>query len=315
MKEQIINQLKALFQKYDDRYMVHSEAAPILENASRDQTFLYDVIRLNLSDPAFLQKKRHYPTLSMPVVESPEFSLVVNIFPSLPSKDTDISFQSIHHHGSLLLTTVGAFGPGYGSIVFKKNYSIDPATGITKMEIEKEYQNILSKAEFIDARQPHIVFYPTDFSATYAFWCNKKITAKESLKKFPLINKLKKPAAKIISKMGLGNLIGINKVEYFDFYIDSNNVIALKERLAYEKEGDNENFLQNIFSFIQQTGFKDEKFLRELMMKENTPEAALKWIEKLLTGENISPVFYDGHLNIPKVNLSKKELSKAIGNA
>lgn len=309
MIAKVINQLEDLFKNYNcNRYLIHEKAVSILEEASKNNEFLFDAIRQNLADPMFLQRNRHYPTLSLPIVESAEFSLVINIFPPLPSRRTDISFQSIHHHGSLLLSTVGVFGPGYSSIVFKKGFVIDEITLITDMIIEKEYQNALSKVEFIDSYQPHIVFYPQNFSATIAFWCDDKPKLKESIKKLKWVNQIKKPARKIVSFLGLSNFFGINKVEFFDFFVEENNIKALKDRLSYDKVGDNENFVQNIFSFIQQTGFKDKIFLENLYSKSEVSDLTKHFIKKILNEEKIIDNFFNGHLDIEKVNIQKSRI-------
>jgi hypothetical protein len=306
--------IKKIFAETDDRYEVHARCKPILEKLTASPNFLFDVIRQNLNDTAFLAKKRHYSTLSMTISESPEFSFVVNIFPPLPNRQTDISFQSIHHHGSLLLSAVAAFGPGYESIVFKKGYSINFDTAETEMQIEKQYQNQIGKVEFIDAYQPHIVFYPTNFSATYALWCDKtKKNTKEALKKIALVNRIKKPLAKLINRAGLGKHMGLNKAEYFDFYVENGTVKALKDRLEYDRCGDNDNFLRNIFAFIQQTGFNDTAFLTDFLNRPDIDDTAKKYAGMLLAGQTITDAFYEGHLNIPYVNLELEDILCAIG--
>lgn len=313
MIQESLATIKKIFAETDDRYEVQARCKPILEKLSGSRDFLYSVIRQNLSDQAFLNKKRHYSTLSMTISESPEFSFVMNIFPPLPDRQTDISFQSIHHHGTLLLSTVSVFGPGYESILFKKGYSIDPVTRQTDMQIDKQYQNQPGKVEFVDARQPHIVFYPSDFSATYALWCDKTKSTKESLKKIGLINNIKKPLAKLIHRAGLGKHFGLNKAEYFDFYIENNTIKALKDRLAYDQAGDNENFLRNIFAFVQQTGFNDTAFLTGLLNRAGTQDTAQKYIRMLLNGQTVTDEFYEGHLNIPYVNLHRDDILRAVG--
>ena len=307
-----IKEIKRIFVENEDRYKAHEICNPILLKLSATPDFLFQVIKKNLSDPEFLKRKRHYSTLAMNIFESPEFSLVMNIFPPLPDRNTDISFQSIHHHGALILSTVSAFGPGYQSIVFKRRFKIDHSTEVASMEIEKDYQNQKGKVEFIDAHQPHVVFYPKEFSATYALWCNVKRTKKEMVKKIGVINSIKKPLAKVINKLGLGRVLGLNKVEYFDFYVENKAIMALKHREAYDLAGDNENFLQNIFSFIQKTAFNDVAFLNELLHNDKIPEAAKKWIEMLLRNDLIEDCFFEGHLNVPRVNLEKAQILQAL---
>ena len=314
MKHKLVDELIDIFKNNIDRYQAHEKSKPILEKMSNSTAFLYDIIRSNLLDPFFLIKSRHYSTLSMTIFENSDFSFVVNIFPPLPDRRTDVSFQSIHHHGSLLLSSVAAFGPGYNCILFKKGFTIDYTTCITKMEIDKDYQNQLHQVGFVDSDQPHIVFYPSDFSATFALWSDQKKTSKQVLKKIGFIRRFKKPLLKIAQAIGLDKKLGVNKIAFFDFYPVGKNIIAMKDRDAYNEEGSNDNFLQNIFCFIQKTGFHDIVFLNEVMSNDKTPESAIKFIQMIINGVTINDSFISGHLNVPKVNLIKNDIINAFTN-
>ena len=314
MKEnKYIKEIIFVFSKHNNnRYECHKLAAEILKRAAADTFFLFEVIRHNLSDPEFLKKKRHYSTLALPIITTPDFNMVINIFPPLPDRRTDISFQSIHQHGNLLLTTAAVFGPGYESIVYKKNYTIDPATFITKMEKEKIYTFKSGKVEFIDAFTPHVVFYPESISATLALWSNKTKTNSERFKKSSVLQNFKKPIKKILKIIGLSKSLNINEVTFFDFYPDKGKLYALKERLEYNFLGGNENFIQNIFHFIQKAGFDDANFLKELKKRDFITPFTRTIIDALVAGEPIQDEFVKEHLNIPKVNLSKKELLDTV---
>lgn len=308
-----LNKINSFFKdKNNSKYIAHKKAQDILLRMSSDQQILFEIIRRNLNDPEFLMKTRHYPTLAMLIFEDNNFSFYLNIFPPHPSRRTDISSQSIHHHGKLILSTVSAFGPGYNSILFKKGFSIDFESCLTKMEIEKDYQNQLNEVSFVDESQPHIVFYPIDFSGTYALWSDFENSTKDVVKRIGVINKFKKPIAKVINYLGLARTFGLNKIEFFDFYVENEKIKAMKERERYMADGGNENFLQNIFCFIQKTGFNDVEFLERLYNKESTPSPAKKYIKMLLAQEEIQDVFFDGHLNIEKVNLLKNDILKAV---
>ena len=310
MKEnKYIKEITSVFQIHNnDRYECHKIAKDILKRAAADKEFLFEIIRYNLSDPEFVQKKRHYSTLSLPIINTPDFNMVINVFPPLPDRRTDISFQSIHQHGNLLLTTASVFGPGYESIVYKKNYGIDPATFITKMEKEKIYTFKSGEVEFIDAFTPHVVFYPPSISATLALWSNKTKTNSEGLKKLSVLQKFKDPIKKILKFIGLSKSFNINEIIFFDFYPEKGKLYALKERLVYNFIGSNDNFIQNIFHFIQSCGFQDENFLLELQKNDFISPFTKTIIEKFIKKEPIKDDFLKEHLNIPKVNLSKKEL-------
>jgi hypothetical protein len=298
-----------------DMYENHKQAIPLLQEMANDVNVLHDIIRYNLKDPQFLKTRQTYSTLALPILETPDVSFVVNIFPSLPDRNTDISFQSVHHHGYMLLTTTAAFGPGYKAITFKKGFEIDMQTGITKMVKEKVYKNTDSKIDFVDANTPHIVFYPESISATYALWSKKtKNDASNKLKRIPLILKFKKQLRKLIEFLHLERALGLAKVEYYDFFPENGKLIAMKERIHYAPNvGTNDHFLSNMFHFIQRTGFNDKLFIHELLKKPSTPENAKNYINKLLNGEEIKDNFVPEFLNIPMVNLKINEVIEATG--
>lgn len=303
-----IAEIKQIFETNSDRYKCHELISPILLDLSLDKSFFYDIIKQNLVNPKFISRERHYSTLSMDVFESENFNILINIFPPLPDRNTDITFQSIHHHGSLLLSTVGFFGNGYSSILYKKGFEIDNSSSETKMEIDHYYENKNHDVKFVDAYQPHVVFYPESFSATLVIWSDKETRSKDKFKKISLIAKFKKPLGKLIRKLKMEAIVGINKIENFDFYRENGIYFAMKERKAYDSCCNNSNFLQNIFSFIQSFGFNDFAFLNQLKLNPDFPKSSINLIDKLISDERISDSFCEKHIDIPFVNLKRKDL-------
>jgi hypothetical protein len=308
MLSQYIEQICDIFEKTENRYDVHTQCQPILSAMAKDRAVLYEIIKQNLVNPAFLSRTRHYSTLSMAVYEHSDFSMVINIFPPLPNRNTDITFQSIHHHGNLLLSTVSFFGPGYSSIVYKKGFEINKDTHETNLEIEKIYENHLYQLEFCDSHQPHVVFYPTDFSSTLVIWSDDKRNLKNTFKKFGFLKKIKPLILKVLKMLRLSAAVGINKIEYFDFYRENGVYYGLKDRLAYDDAGSNYNFLENIFCFLQKFGFDDMDFLKNLKNLEAFPKEAHGLIDDYIAQCEIKDVFYEKHLNVPHVNLHRKDL-------
>ena len=308
-----VEELRSIFSQ-PDLYEAHEKCVPVMDAMARDRDFFPGVIRGCLSDPQYLDQVRHYPTLAFPIEENEDFTLVANVFLPLPDGNRDLSFQSIHHHGQLILTTVSAFGAGYESIVFKPGYSIDTETGLTDMQMDRFYQNEIHNLAFIDKLTPHVVFYPESVSITLALWSREKHEALDKMKKMKVLQSVKKPLKRIIEMAGLNAAVGLNEVDYNDFYPEDGKIWGLKGRLGYP-EGTNENWLRNVFSVVQQYGFDDMDFLRQLKAdcEARGQSAPSPWIDRLLAGETIDLEFEPSHLNVDKVNLSKREILAVYG--
>ena len=102
---------------------------------------------------------------------------------------------------------------------------------------------------------------------------------------------------------------GINKIDFNDFYPADGAIYGMRNRIGYP-EGSNENWLQNVFSLVQQMGLNDADFLNQLKADcaKRNQTAPIPWIDKLLEGTRIDLKFEPSHLNIDKVNLHKQEI-------
>lgn len=304
-----IKPIADIFQTHQDRYAAHKAIQPIMAEMTQNREVLYDIIRKNLSEDSFIHKIRHYPTLSMHIYHDENIDMNAHIFMPLPDKNTDITFQSIHHHGNLLLTTAAAFGEGYESVLFKKGFVLDSATQIAQMEIEKIYQFHQGNVDFVDVFQPHVVFFPEEVSITYVVWSNQKVEAatQKSLKSNPILKKFKKPIKKILYALGLSQKMGLNVVENYDFYPEGKTIKSLKHRIEFE-HGDNQNFLTNFFHVMQKVGFYDTAFLTELSNKHKNHLVLQNLIQDFIAQKPIDAPFYDFHRNVKYVNLHRKDI-------
>lgn len=311
-----IDQLKRIFAT-GDRYDAHKAAAPVLLAMAKDRSVLHEILKQNLGQPDCLRRKRHHPIIGFTVEENPVFTLMASCFPPLPDRSTDVSHQTIHHHGDLLLTSAAAFGSGYESILFKTGWQIDQASRLTRMDVDKRYTHHLHNVEFIDAYVPHIVFFPPGLSITYALWSNRQKNTLDSLRKSKLLQQFKGPVIAVAKRLGLTRSLGINAIEYFDFFVQDAKVFALRERLFGYGGGTNENFLQNVANILQEVGFDDDAFLRQLKTRLHASgeERAVFWLDRVLQKQNVSDAFEPSHLNIDKVNMRKQDVLAAFPNA
>lgn len=307
-----VSAIAKIFKEEKDRYEAHKKAAPVLKQMGADREVLFDVFRKNLLDDNFINKPRHYPTIAFEIFQDENVGISGNCFMPLPDRTTDLSFQSIHHHGKLLLTTVAAFGPGYESIVFKKGFEINKERQTASMQIEKQYQFGPGNLEFVDSDQPHVVFFPKDASITFAMWAYaRQNAATQTLKNNPLIKKFKEPIRKGLKALGLLDKAGVNLVENFDFYPEKKEIKVLKNRINFQ-EGSNENFLTNVFYVLQKAGFNDHEFLKSLKTKYPNHTALHSLIDRYISGAEIRDEFYDFHKNVQYVNLHKQDILNAF---
>jgi hypothetical protein len=309
-----LTEIATIFKEEKDRYKAHQKATPVLKEMGADKEVLFDVFRQSLSNNEFINKDRHYPTIAFEIYQDKNVGISGNCFMPVPDRRDDLTVVSIHHHGKLLLTTTAAFGPGYYSAVYKKGFTFNKETMDAHLELEKEYQFHKGGIEFVDADQPHVVFFPTSPSITFAMWAYKDVNnTVQSLKSNPIITKFKEPIRKALKFFGLINKAGINVVEYLDFYPENGKYKVLKDRIKFES-GDNQNFLTNVFYVLQTAGFNDFKFLQELKQKHPGNTHLHTLIDKLENNIPIQDSFYEFHKNVKYVNFTKSEIDAATHN-
>jgi hypothetical protein len=307
-----VSEIASIFRTEKDRYKAHEIAAPVLKAMGAEKEVLFDVFRKSLSDDEFIHKMRHYPSLAFEIYQDKNVGISGNCFMPVPDRRTDLSIVSIHHHGKLLLTTVAVFGPGYQSLLFKKGFTLNKENLITTLEVAKDYQFTEGSMEFVGSDQPHVVFFPSSPSITFAMWAYERAhSATQLLKDTYVIKKFKEPIRKTLKILGLVDKAGINVVEYLDFYPEDGNIRALKDRVVF-KQGDNENFLTNVFYVLQTAGFNDFGFLNRLKSRHPSNKILHELIDKLQNNIPIRDSFYEFHKNEKFANFTKQEILEAI---
>ena len=310
-----VKEIVNIFDQENNLKQAHQKSKIVLEKMVQDSSFLFEVIKNNLGDPNYLKKSLHYPTLSLSILKNEIVDILINIFPNLPNQDTNTSHHSIHHHGNLMLSTIGISGPGYYTMIFNDNYKITSSGKVDNFKLISEFQNPVGTYTFCNAYVPHIVFYPADMSSTLLIWSKNKKSGVDKAKKIPVPKGLKKTVANSLNYLGLGKVLNLNDSENFDFYPHENEIFVIKDRIRYPNPDSNSNFIQNIMYYLQSIQFNDKSFLEGLMQKETTSELEKKWLTKYLSGENIEAVFEEQHLNVSnKININKQDLYNAVKN-
>ncbi|MGV3631017.1 MAG: hypothetical protein ACO1O6_07415 [Bacteroidota bacterium] len=308
-----ISELRTIFSENQDRYKAHELSRPILLELARDKRFFRQIIEKNISFPDFGSQKRITPVVALDIEVNDMFSFIAHCWLPQPDSDTEMSNQSIHHHGDLLLTSVASLGPGYDSILFKKGFSFDKESTLASMEIEKVYKNPYMNIEFIDVNTPHIVFYPDDLSVTYALWSNYKPKTNEKFRKLGFLQKNRRKIRKLMDMLNLSKAFDLNSYQYVDFFPANGKVYVMKDRIRYP-EGSAESFAYGFFSILSKIGYDNCDLLEEKLVKAGGENSELyaKLIDELRNHRPIEDKYEESHLNISKVNIKKGEVLKCF---
>ena len=98
-----LKKIIALNETVLDRNELHQQIGPILKELGPDKSFWDEVIKLNLSDANFLNRKwTMYEIPFFYVYECDDYNMKVHLFTALESKQTNILASAIHHHNNYL---------------------------------------------------------------------------------------------------------------------------------------------------------------------------------------------------------------------
>lgn len=292
--------------QYTDRYEFHRAAAPVLMEMGKDKGFWNDVFRRNLTDKGYLQRKwTMYEIPFLYVFENDDFYLKIHLFVPLKSYEPGVVASAIHHHNNYLLTTFAAFGSGYESMLFEKNFKIDPVTKTANLKIREHFTQKDRVLHMVDAWEPHLVVNPVSLSATLVLWSPDKKRATDSLRSNPLLKALKMPLRKLIYLLGMDKKVGIAAKETYQFYVKDGQFHGMLEddyfavtRAQAGPEVDDYS-IQTVFAFMQRMGFDDKAFLQSMKKDPDVPQYYHKWIDMLLNGEAIPDTYAKESINVP----------------
>ncbi|MES2567390.1 MAG: hypothetical protein V4565_11010 [Bacteroidota bacterium] len=301
-----IQKIIKLNQDFPDRNEFHAQAAKVLPEMGQDKNFWNEVFKQNLTDKDYLQRKwTMYEIPFLYVYECDDFHIKIHLFVPLKSQAQNVAASAIHHHNNYMLTTYAAFGPGYETILFEKNPQVKPHTKEVNLKVRKRFHQKDERVHLIDAWEPHVVINPSSLSATLHIWSPDKKRATDGLRSNPVLKSLKTPLRKIIYALGLDKKAGIAAEKTYQFYPRNNRFYGILEdeffaaTRAQSGPEVNDYSVQTLFAFIQRMGFQDTEFLKQLKHSVDTPNYFHKWIDKILSGEQIKDTYAKESISIP----------------
>jgi hypothetical protein len=270
----------------------------------------------HLRAPGALNQK-HYPVVGFNAELNPHFGLAVNCWIPLPDRRADVSTKAIHHHGDMLLSTVNAFGPGYEHWTFTRPEAVDEGSERYEMRLVERTPHPLHHVAFVDSYVPHLPFYPSETSVTYALWSSRfPVTWKDRVKRVPVLQKNSAALRALAVRAGLARKLELKVVEYFDFYPTEGGFCGIRERTEFER-GPNEDYLQSLFHVCQATG--NERLAAVALEvvesgaeKIENPRLVRKLAEDLRAGRRVEGRLSPTHYGVPRANFTREETERAL---
>ena len=314
--EGYVGELTRIFKSASRKDEAHYQSRRVLEDISTDPSFITALLEKHLSSPTVLNAK-NYPVVAVDLELNPYYHLVAHCWIPLPGRETDISTKAIHHHGTMLLTTVTVFGPGYEHWLFTEPTELDPERELYAMQVADRRLHGLHDVAFVDAHVPHLPLYPGALTITLALWSSKyKTTWKDYLKRVPILKRNEAALRRLAVGAGLAGQLDLKIVEYFDFYPVEGGFKGMRERLEFEF-GPNEDYLRSLFHVVQQTGNDGLAPLVERHLEsERVPLANRHVIMGLLgdlrSGRAIEGRLSECHLRVPHATFTAQDIERAI---
>jgi len=298
--EDAVRQIFDRFDESDDRYAVHAGLRPFIGELCTDREFIHDAIRRAIIRTEFLERR----TLSLPIAESGDISLAINLFAPTRDRAPEAAADYIHHHGWRLLTT-GVITGGYDTIVFEKGSHQNRANGVANLRVQGMYRHAPDNVMFIDSHTPHLVFHPPSLSATLALWSADRRLLNQVVKRllgdFPV---LRHTAVQAVRRLGLAHMLGLNEYEDVFYRPSRGQIIEVRHDGGFDVDRD--ELIACVLKFMQQVRFDDVDFLD--LLKEKIPAHA-SLIAQVASGDLLADTGIRGN---PKRRFTKDQVLQAI---
>jgi hypothetical protein len=289
-----------------NRREAHGHIKPLMQALCEDRKFLHDAMRIFIGNGDVLWTA---DSLSIPLVQSGDVLIQINIFCPIRDGAKLICHDNIHHHGWRLLSTAVISGSGYEAINFVSGSHANRDGSKVNLIIDEEIQHRPGEVRFLDSYTAHVVFHTQSLTATLAVWsADRKILSqgmKRYVQKLPTVRKW---IVKLIHFLGLNNILGLNPLKGLYYHPEGGRIV---ETQNYSKphDGAREEILGCWFKFFQQIEFNDEQFWNKV--RPSAPPEAKVLIDKLVEGSIIPDLGIWGNL---RRRFSKTQILQALDN-
>lgn len=311
------DQLTRIFQEARDKAEAHRKSGPLLLEMAADTSFISAALESHVQKPDNLNTC-HFPAVGINVLKNAYYDLVLNCFLPAPTGETDLTFNSLHHHGDLMLTSAAAFGPGYEHWRFTTPEVVDPEKELFRTRLIDRALHPKGHLAFVDSRMGHAVMYPRALSITVALWSSRSpVTWRDHAKRLPVFKGHEGRLRDLARRLGLTQALDLKVISYFDFYPTAQGFKGMRERAQYQR-GTNEDYLFSLFHILQQTGNEAvSRAIEDRLQRDATitsPGVIRNLIGELRRDHPIPYKLTPGiHFGLPHMNFRASQIEAILG--
>lgn len=311
-----MRRLKEVFRSSASKHQAHANSRDLVRDMARDPAFLTETLSRHLAAPANINR-RHFPVMAFAVESNPDFEVVVNCWLPLPDRATNISTKAIHHHGTMLLTTATAFGPGYEHWMLRRPERIDEAGDLFTMELVQRGRHSLHEVAFVDAYTAHVPIYPSSLTITVCLWSGRSPTTwKDTLKHVPSIQRNAATLRAAAARAGLARSLDLKLETHTDYYPSDHGFVGMKNRQEFPHTN-NEDYLHSLFHILQETGNTPLATVIDTQIatgKVTNAMLAGELVADLRRGTAIEGRLSAGHYGVPHANFTTGAIERALAS-
>lgn len=315
--ETCVRSLREEFSSTTDRYRAHERSRGVLSELAAAPDLLPRLLEHHLAAPGSLNLA-HFPMPGVDIVRDPAFTLAAHLwFGGLPQFDAGQSMTCVHHHGTLLLTTLAVYGPGCEVWSLSRPREGVP-DGRYAIDCLSRLQNTVGAFAFIDTNYAHIVFPPKSLSVTLALWSRAAASPLlDTLRQNPILRRNKDLLLRAIRAARMSSPLQVNEVVNFDFLPLAPGFRALPARLQYARST-NDDYLRNLFHLIHAA--RDPGCAAAVRRRLDAdgagvtdPARCRALLASLERGEDMPVAVSEIHRFVPGLNITRAELLQALG--
>lgn len=312
-----IAEIERIFRSNADHHASHELSRRVLLELTGQPEFLPALFNRHLRDPEVFNRQS-FPIPGLVVAETPYFTCSVNFWlGGTPQLEQNRSMTCVHHHGSLLLTTLGILGPGAEAWTFSKPRQ-SATDNLYQLDLLRKEVNSFGHFTFVDSGYCHMIFPPAALSATITLWSKTRHNRVLNFLKYnPLIRRNHKRLSEAVRLFRLGGALQVNEVINFDFVPKEGGFEALPGRLQYPYST-NDDFLDTLFHLMNATGSGEQlSAVHETLSRHrgrlenaNGVETRFKAMER---GDVPRPVIAPSQRFIEGLNVTRDDVLRGLG--